>query len=143
MMTTNSVRLTKKDMFTALLAHFEREADFSADVVTKNDNTVAINADDVCAFLLKEIGNLDKKSNGEKKPSAAVVENAALRDAIYDGMEANRLYTIEELVAEIPALSEASTHKVSALMGPLCKEGKVNRIVEKRKTYYEKVVTEG
>jgi hypothetical protein len=83
-----------------------------------------------------ELGLLEKKNSGEKKPTATQVANEGLKQSIVEGMEANRVYTIGELVKEIPACAELSTSKMSALLRQLIDAGKVVRTEDKRKAYF-------
>ena len=91
------------------------------------------------AFIDHELELLAKKNASEKKPTATQVANEGLKSAILDGMENNRLYTIGEVIKEIPACAELSTSKVSALMRQLIDAGAVVRTEDKRKAYFSKV----
>ena len=53
-------------------------------------------------------------------------------------MEANRLYTVTELIKEIPACAELTNQRVSALLRQMMPE-LVERVEEKRKAYFRKV----
>ena len=92
------------------------------------------------AELVEKINNelalLAKKNSSEKKPTATQVANEGLKDAIVAGMERDRLYTISEVIKEVPACAELSTSKVSALMRQLIDAGKVVRTEDKRKAYF-------
>jgi hypothetical protein len=83
-----------------------------------------------------ELGLLEKKNSSEKKPTATQVANEGLKQSIVEGVEANRVYTIGELVKEIPACAELSTSKMSALLRQLIDAGKVVRTEDKRKAYF-------
>ncbi len=88
------------------------------------------------AFIQHEIDLLEKKNSGEKKPTATQVANEALKVAMVEGMEANRLYTVTELIKEIPALAGLTNQKVSPLANQLVEEGKLTKTVEKRRSYF-------
>ena len=118
MANTNSVRKpTKKQMFTGLLA-------------------MPNLSEEQKAFIQHEIELLEKKNSGEKKPTATQVANEALKVAMVEGMEANRLYTVTELIKEIPALAGLTNQKVSPLANQLVENGKLTKTVEKRRSYF-------
>lgn len=87
-------------------------------------------------FINHELELLAKKNSGEKKPTATQVANEALKVAIVEGMEANRLYTVTELIKEIPALAGLTNQKVSPLANQLVEEGKLTKTTEKRRSYF-------
>lgn len=87
-------------------------------------------------FINHELELLVKKNSGEKKPTATQIANEALKVAMVEGMEANRLYTITELIKEIPALAGLTNQKVSPLANQLVEEGKLTKTTEKRRSYF-------
>ena len=87
-------------------------------------------------FIAHELELLAKKNAGDKKPTANQVANEGLKTAIVEGMEANRLYTVSELMKVIPELAEATNQKVSALLRQLVADGSVVRTEDKRKAYF-------
>ena len=87
-------------------------------------------------FINHELELLAKKNSGEKKPTATQVANEALKGAIVEGMEANRLYTVTELIKEIPAIADLTNQKVSPLANQLVEEGKLTKTTEKRRSYF-------
>ena len=114
-------KITKTDMFNALL------------------NKYAF-TDEEKAFIEHEIELLNKKSaTGERKPTATQVANEGLKEEILSFMAENsaRIFTVTELIKEVPALAELSNQKVSALMTQLKDTGAVNKTVEKRKSYFQ------
>jgi hypothetical protein len=116
--TTSSVRKpTKKQMFTELLA---------------TPGLTQAQKD----FIQHEIELLEKKNAGEKKPTATQVANEALKVAIVEAVEPNRLYTVTEMIKEIPALAGLTNQKVSPLANQLVEEGKLTKTVEKRRSYF-------
>lgn len=80
---------------------------------------------------------LDKRSDAPRNPSPTVVENKALREEILKAMEPNTLYSINDLIRKVSGLENASSHKVSALLTPLKREGLILRIEDKRKAYFK------
>lgn len=116
--TTSSVRKpTKKQMFTDLLA-------------------MPGLSEEQKAFIQHEIELLEKKNSGEKKPTATQVANEALKVAIVEAVEPNRLYTVTEMIKEIPALAGLTNQKVSPLANQLVEEGKLIKTVDKRRSYF-------
>lgn len=122
---TTSKKPTKRDHFTALLNLSEVKA-----------NPVLVD------FIEHELELLAKKNSAEKKPTAAQVANKGIKDAIYNNMQENRLYTITELIKEVPECAELSNQRVSALVRQMydCAEPVLERVVEKRKAYFRKIV---
>ena len=119
MMTTK--KITKRDRFNALLA------------------IAAVQADpDMVAFIEHELELLAKKNSADKKPTAQQTANEAIKSAILEAMEADRLYTITELQKSIPECAELSNQRVSSLMRQLKDSGAVIRTEDKRKAYFSK-----
>jgi len=85
------------------------------------------------------IKSLEKKANAPRAVSAEVKENAKLREAILATMEPGKLYRINDLIAVVPGLETASSHKVSALLTPLKRDGLVERVEVKRVAWFRKV----
>ena len=96
----------------------------SAELVAKNDNELAL---------------LAKKNSAEKKPTAQQTANDVVKTAILNGMERNRIYTVTEVIKEIPECAELTNQRVSALLRQLRDEGKVIRTEDKRKAYFQVV----
>ena len=96
----------------------------SAELVAKIDNELAL---------------LAKKNSAEKKPTAQQTANEVVKTAILNGMERNRVYTVTEVIKEIPECAELTNQRVSALLRQLRDEGKVIRTEDKRKAYFQVV----
>ncbi|MBO5730587.1 MAG: hypothetical protein J6R67_05250 [Treponema sp.] len=114
-------KITKRDRFNALLNMAEVKAN-----------------PDMVAFIEHELELLAKKNSSEKKPTAAQVANEALKTAIVEGMEENRLYTITDIQKNVAECAELSNQKVSALVRQLKEEGLVVKTEDKRKSYFSK-----
>jgi hypothetical protein len=115
-------KMTKKDYFNELLKIKE---------VAESEKLVA--------FIEHELELLAKKNStatGEKKLTATQKANEEVKVAILNGMEADRLYTITELMKEIPECVEMTNQKVSAIVRQMVKEETVNRIEDKRKALF-------
>ena len=89
-------------------------------------------------FINHELELLAKKNSADKKPTAAQVANEGIKSAILEGMEANRLYTITEIQKSVPACTELSNQKVSALVRQLKDDGLIVKTEDKRKSYFSK-----
>ena len=116
----NVKKATKKDNFTALLSLAEVKADPK-----------------LVEFINHEIELLNKKSAGEKKPTATQVANDGIKIAILDNMAEGERYTITDLIKAVPECADLTNQKVSALMRQLVLDKQVVRIEDKRKTYFE------
>lgn len=113
---------------------------------TKRENfetllTIPAVAEDTAlvAFINHELELLAKKNSAERKPTAKQNENASVKSAILDELEDNRLYTISEMIKELPSCADFTNQRVSALIRQLVADGKVERIEEKRKAYFRKI----
>ena len=91
-------------------------------------------------FINHEIELLTKKNSGDKKPTATQIANEALKVAIAEGMEANRLYTVTEVIKEVPACAGLTNQKVSPLMNQMVLSGLLTKTEEKRRSYFQLVV---
>ena len=111
--------------------------------VLSNENIVL--ASDVREKLEALLASVSKKS-GEKKDTAQQVENAEMVERIYQEMEANRTYSIAELLKELPVVADfnakheqdMSVQKMANLLKTLVDGGKVIKTTEKRRVYYTK-----
>lgn len=114
-------KMTKRDYFNLLLTLSEVQA---------NETLVT--------FINHELDLLAKKNAGEKKLTAVQIENNSIKDAIFDGMEENRLYTITELIKEIPECANLTNQRVAALIRQMIPD-RIERIEEKRKALFRKI----
>lgn len=111
--------------------------------VLSNENIVL--ASDVREKLEALLASVSKKS-GEKKDTAQQVENAEMVERIYQEMEADRTYSIAELLKELPVVADfnakhendMSVQRMANLLKPLVDGGKVIKTTEKRHVYYTK-----
>ena len=81
----------------------------------------------------------NKKSSGEKKPTAKQLANEGYKDAIVDWMEPGRLYLAAEIAENCPLAvdgEEVSKGTVTALLTQLWKAERIVRTTEKGKNYY-------
>ena len=111
--------------------------------VLSNENIVL--ASDVREKLEALLASVSKKS-GEKKDTAQQVENAEMVERIYQEMEANRTYSIAELLKELPVVADfnakhendMSIQRMANLLKTLVDGGRVIKTTEKRRVYYTK-----
>lgn len=89
-------------------------------------------------FIEHEQALLAKKNSGEKKPTERQKENAEIQQAILAGMQENRLYTITELIKEIPACAGLQNQRVSILVRQLMPEY-IERTEVKGKALFKRV----
>lgn len=94
--------------------------------------------DEVREKVEKMKAQFEKKNSSEKKPTAQQVANAAIQTAILEGMEPNRLYTITELIKEIPSCNDLTNQRVSAIVRGMLGIS-IERVEEKRKAYFRKI----
>jgi hypothetical protein len=120
--TTSTKKLTKRDHFNALLAIEE---------VAQNPTLVE--------FINNELELLARKNSADKKPTAVQQANEELKEAIYNFMTADDKYTISMLIKEVPECADKSNQKVSAIVSQMVTEGKVEKVIEKRVSYFRKV----
>ena len=87
-------------------------------------------------FINHEIDLLTKKNAGDKKPTATQIANEALKVAIAEGMEQNRMYSCTEVIKEIPACAGLNPQKVSPLLNQMVEAQILTKTVEKRRSYF-------
>ena len=114
---TTTKKLTKREMFEQIKTHLTDPAEI--------------------AFVEHELELLAKKNSADKKPTAKQTENDGIKSAIAEGMTPTRLYTVSELIKEIPACAELTNQRVSALLRQMIADGTVIKTVDKRKSYFQ------
>ena len=89
-------------------------------------------------FIDHELELLSKKNSAEKKPTAQQTANASIGEAIVAHLQSppTLLFTITEIIKEVPACADLTNQRVSAIVRGLKDEGKVERIEDKRKAYF-------
>ena len=95
-------------------------------------------AQDIMDFFDKEVEMLTRKhsTTGERKPTATQKQNEELKTAILDAMEVDRLYTVSEMIKEIPECEGLTTQKISALCRQMVESANIEKIKEKGKTLF-------
>ena len=94
--------------------------------------------EDVKAKIEKMKEQFEKKNSSEKKPTANQVANKELQSAILEGMVSGKLYTITDMIKEIPACATLTNQKVSAVVRAMVGIS-IERVEEKRKAYFRKI----
>ena len=120
--TTTSKKLTKRDHFNTLLAIEEVKS-----------NPVLVE------FINNELDLLARKNSSDKKPTAVQQANESIKTAILNFLANGGQYTITNMIKEIPECADLSNQKVSALVTILIGEGKVEKVIEKRVSYFKAV----
>ena len=117
----NTKKMTKAQMFAQIKA---------------NHN---LSADEI-AFIDHEMELLAKKNSAEKKPTAQQVANGNIAEAIVAHLSAepNRLFTITEIIKEVPACADLTNQRVSAIVRGLIGTS-VERVEEKRKAFFRAI----
>lgn len=124
---TMEKKITKRAMFTGVI-NFINSGEFGVENLT---------SEKAVEMLRHELELLERKNSSERKPTAQQIANDAIKIAILDCMEENRLYTVTEILKAVPECNEMSNQKVSSLMRQLKEENIVEKVVDKRKTYYQ------
>ena len=120
--TNSTKKLTKRDHFNTLLTIEE---------VKSNP--------DLVAFINNELNLLAKKNSADKKPTATQTLNEELKNAILAFMKPDEKYTVSTFIKEVPECADKSNQKISAMMVQLISENKVEKIIEKRVSYFRKI----
>ena len=117
---TNQKNPTKRENFNALLG---------LDAVQANQQLVD--------FINHELELLDRKNanKGDKKMTPQQVVNEIIKDTVCDILEANRLYTVTEILKTLGD-DNVSNQRMTQLLGQLVKEDRIVKTIEKRKSYY-------
>lgn len=125
-MTNSNKKLTKTDRFNILLSYDSVKAD-----------------SDMVAFIEHEIELLANKrtnANGERKLTAQQTANAIVKSNVVEllASDATRLFSVTEIIKEAEDIPEDMTsQRMTALLTQLVAEEKIQRIKDKRKTFFQ------
>lgn len=110
-------KVTKREMFEQLKANYNL-------------------TDEEIAFIDHELELLAKKnaSKGERKPTATQKANEGIKEEIL-GVLSDNAVTVTEIVKSLEA--DYTNQKVSALLRQLIADGKVEKVVDKRKSLFK------
>ena len=121
MMNEKVVKVTKKDRFNQLLAIEEVKGN-----------------QDLVDFINHEIELLTRKNSSEKKPTAAQLENEKTAEVVLATLVENgNGMTVTEIIKSNKDLGEFTNQKITAILRNLTSADKVERIEDKRKTYFK------
>ena len=89
-------------------------------------------------FIAHELELLAKKNTSEKKPTAQQVANEGIKQTIIDVLTENGgLMTITDIQKASADLADLSNQKLSALVRQLKDAGMVEKVEDKRKSYFK------
>lgn len=120
--TSSTKKLTKRDHFNALLTIPE----------VANDPILV-------DFINNELNLLTRKNATDKKPTALQQANETMKDAIMSFLANGEMHTVSSLIKNVSVCADCSNQKVSALMIQLVNENRVEKVIEKRVTYFKAV----
>lgn len=89
---------------------------------------------DLVEFAESRIAVLDKKA-GNKKPTKTQEENVAIKNEILSVLT-NEGVTVTELQNKSEMLGSLSNQRVSALLRQLVADGVVEKVIDKKKSYF-------
>lgn len=118
------IKETKKEKYTKIQAILEQSG--------ADENLIN--------FVKSEIDYLDEKTQkNRERVTAKKQENAELCERIDEVMEGNpdQVYSIGDIISNVPECNNLSTQKVGALMTMLVNTNRVTRIFDKRKRYFQ------
>lgn len=117
-----SNKMTKRNYFEIIKASFPMDNKHYAEVMD---------------FCDRELDLLSRK-NASKKATATQEANAKLADAIAAYLAENHgeKFTISALIADVEELAGLSNQKVTGVMRILLTDGRAEKVVEKRVTYF-------
>ena len=123
-MTKTTTKMTKRDHFNTLLTIAEVQA-----------NPILVE------FINHELELLVRKNSGEKKPTATQALNDSIKTTMLAEMESGTLYTVSDMIKQLPCCADLSSSKVTSLVHQLCdcEPALVERVVEKRRAYFRKI----
>ena len=116
-------KMTKKEMF--------------AEIITVVEGSAIETKAEMLKFLEHEIELLNRKSS-KSGPTKAQLENEKLAEELYEALSTmTEPVTISEFQEKsVYPIASKSNQKLTSLMKKLMEEGKVARVVEKKKAYY-------
>ena len=136
----NNVKIIKSVQFTAIRNYLETlGGDVVLGEVQVKEQTIPYTADMAIELIDHEIELLTKK-NTPGKLTKVQEENIKLTEAVYEGMEQDKPYTVTEIIKSVPAVAGMNISKVRPLLTPLMEAGKVKREEVKGKAIFTKIV---
>lgn len=129
-----TTKLTKKDMFNALLEVFN-DCNAMYDFLYLKNADIAEGMEE---FLTHEIELLNRKASSKTtKPSKTQVENVAIKATILEVLKkAGSPMCISDLQGADSGLGSLTNQRISALLTQLKNAGQVVRTTDKKKAYF-------
>lgn len=129
-----------KKVYYSYLREFIKETMEAEVLFNFEGEETVITDEEILAMIEKELAALAKKSasRGPAKPSASVKANAENKVKILDAMEIGVKYDVDGLMG-LKVCEGLKRSQVVALVSALKRDGKVERTMEKRKVYFERV----
>ena len=93
--------------------------------------------EDVKAKVEAMKASFEKKSSTDRKPTPIQQENMGYKQEILNLLADGNQYTITDIMKGIPALSDLSNQRVSAIVRQMVLSGEVVRVEDKRKAYFK------
>ena len=135
----NNVKIIKSVQFTAIRNYLETlGGDVVLGEVMVKEQTIPYTADMAIELIDHEIELLTKK-NTPGKLAKVQEENVKLTEAVYEGMEMGKPYTVTEIIKSVPAVAGMNISKVRPLLTPLMEAEKVKREEVKGKAIFTKI----
>lgn len=135
----NNVKIIKSVQFTAIRNYLESlGGDVVLGEVMVKEQTIPYTADMAIELIDHEIELLTKK-NTPGKLTKVQEENVKLTEAVYEGMEMGKPYTVTEIIKSVPAVAGMNISKVRPLLTPLMEAEKVKREEVKGKAIFTKI----
>jgi hypothetical protein len=135
----NNVKIIKSVQFTAIRNYLESLGDGAVlgEVMVK-EQTIPYTAKMAIELIDHEVELLTKK-NTPGKLTKVQEENVKLTEAVYEGMEQGKPYTVTEIIKSVPAVAGMNISKVRPLLTPLMEAEKVKREEVKGKAIFTKI----
>lgn len=93
---------------------------------------------DIVEFAQHEIELLDKKASS-KVTTKTQKENESIKEIIKNFLNEtpNEMFTITQLQEKVEDLKDYSNQKISALVSQLVKANEIDKVVDKKKSYFK------
>ena len=93
--------------------------------------------DEIIEKLEKMLAQVEKKSGGERKPTARQEENKKLEKIVLDYLTSQtESKTVTDIMKEIPELNEMTNQRVSYLVKSLKDDGLIDKEIKKGRSYF-------
>lgn len=124
-------KMNKKDFYAVIM---EAVNHAGVDTFTIGEKTTTL--DEVRDFIAHECELLDKR-NTDRKPTKNQRENAEYAPIILEYVQnAPDKVRIADILANVPEVANLSTQRVSAILKTLVERGAVQKVIEKRVSYW-------